>query len=136
MPGRIVLAESLVVVDAGALPREPSCAGEVRERPRGESSDERVVSCEGRPSLDGGKAPGPSLVLSKLGLLVSKDGRVSRLESSGPPFAEELEGRVGGEGGAPKKGRSVPLAVWGTGVDASSDSERCSSFPRGNVNLE
>lgn len=69
------------------------------------------MSCEGRPSLDGGRVLGPSLVLSKLGLLVSNDGRVKTLESSGPPLAEELEGLVGGDGGAPMKTRSEPLGV-------------------------
>jgi hypothetical protein len=101
-----------------------------------DSSDERVVSCDGRPNLEGGRFPGPNLELSKLGLLVSKDGRVRRLESSGPPLAEELEGRVGGDGGAPMKMRSEVLGVWETGVCASSDSARCRALPRGNENFE
>lgn len=62
---------------------------------------------------------------------------MSRLESSGPARAEELDGRVGGDGGAPMKNRSPGVGVCDEfGVCASSDSDLCKALPRGKVNFE
>jgi hypothetical protein len=73
--GRIVLAVSLVLFDAGVLPRGSSNPGAVKGRPLAESSEERPP-IDDWPSLEGGKRLPPGLALSMLTLLVSKEGRV------------------------------------------------------------
>lgn len=104
--GRIVLAESLVSTDAGALPRlAASCGGEFRVRPRGASSDRWSASADGLLRPGDARPAWAGLAPSVLLLLASSDGLVRLLTmltaSSGMDLAEELEGRVGGEGGAP-----------------------------------
>lgn len=89
---RMVLAESVVVVDTAvcALTGPLPWSGEIKGRPRGTSSDERVPSVEGRAGT--GKDPASFPRISVLSLLLSMDGRVK--------FPAELDGRVGGDGGA------------------------------------
>lgn len=102
--GRIVLAESLVFVEAGVLPRGCSCSADVKARPLGPSSDFRIASTDGRGGNDDVPAAA-SLELSILTLPMSMDGLVVPLTvliaSSGTVLADELEGRVGGDGGVP-----------------------------------
>lgn len=94
MVGRIVLADSLVPTEAGVLPLGASPACKVRDLPRGASSARRLDSFEGL---------GPRPELSELSLPASLCCLVIALEilaaSSGIVRAE-LDGRVGGEGGA------------------------------------
>lgn len=89
MVGRIVLAESLVPIEAGVLPLGASPACRVRDLPLGPSSACRLDS--------------PRPALSELSLPASLCCLVIVLEilaaSSGMVRAE-LDGRVGGEGGA------------------------------------
>lgn len=106
MLGRIVLAESLVPMEAGVLPLGASPACKVRDLPLEAPSACRLDSFEGL---------GPRLELSKLSLPASLCCLVIALEilaaSSGTVRAE-LDGRVGGEGGA---------SAWGW---LSEDSDR------------
>lgn len=108
-----VLAESLVAIEAAV------CLT-ASVRPRGPSSDDRPPSVDGRLELGEGCIVGRRT--SALSLLRSNDCR-------GMPL-EELDGRVGGDGGA------CPIAsmlscVWGSkGVDL------CSIFPLGSEYLE
>jgi hypothetical protein len=96
----MVLAESLVVVDIGVRPRGESWRGDVKGRPLGASSDDLLASVDGRLGLGDGCGAGPILLMTILPW--SRDGRVRPISSSIDLF-EELDGRVGGEGGAPLK---------------------------------
>lgn len=97
-----MLAESLVLVDAGVLPLVCSWRADVRVRPLGASSDFRAVSIDGRVGYENDGPAAPSLELSMLIFPVSIDGLVMALiASSGIVRADELDGRVGGDGGAP-----------------------------------
>src|SRR5690625_1910217 len=139
--GRIVLAESLVPADAGVCPRvAASCGGEVRVRPRGASSEGRPASADGLLLVEGVWAVRPSLELSTLHFPVSMDGLAMQLimlpASSGPVLAEELDGRVGGDGGAPRGCLCTLLegtaggSHWKFAVVWPSDgSERCITLP-------
>lgn len=97
----MVLAESLVDTDIGVRPRPWSWSGDVRVRPLGASSDGLLVSVEGR--LGSGDGCLPSRDISLESLLRSMDGRPRRESAACWPSCvldEELEGLVGGDGGA------------------------------------
>ena len=91
----MVLAESLVTVDMAVLRRDGSCSGEVSGLPRCISSEERPPSVDGRLGL--GDSSDVAFKISVLSLLRSSDGRGM---GSSRNLLLELEGRVGGEGGA------------------------------------
>lgn len=92
---RTVLAESLVVVDIAVLPRGGSCSGENMPRPLGTSSDRRPPSVDCQLGLGDGWVTGRSI--SVLSLLRSMEGLDVGSSRKRLP---ELDGRVGGEGGA------------------------------------
>lgn len=97
-----MLAESLVAVDAGVLPRDASFRSDCMVRPLGASSERRpIVSNDGLLRLGDGYPVWLSLEMSRLALGASVEGRASVLTASSDiTLAEELEGRVGGDGGA------------------------------------
>lgn len=97
-----MLAESLVAVDAGVLPRDASFRGDCMVRPLGASSERRpIVSSDGLLGLGDRYPAWLSLATSRLALGTSVEGRAKVLAASSDiTLAEELEGRVGGDGGA------------------------------------
>lgn len=99
--GRIVPALSDVTVGAGILPRA-SFRVDCKSRPRATSSGRRANSTDGRLEFGDGYPAGAIREMSRLVLPASNEGRAMKLEASSPMnLADELEGRVGGEGGAP-----------------------------------
>src|SRR3569833_3341309 len=108
----MVLAESLVVVDTGVLPLDGPWSGEISGRPRGASSVVWSLSVVGRLGSGDGWAAGAGTSL--LSLLRSRDV-LGKLPA-------ELDGRVGGEGGAwPPSGRACTLLVWTGGCSHRND---------------
>jgi hypothetical protein len=135
-----VLAESLVVVDIGVRPLIASWRGDAKGRPLGPSSEDLLASVDGRLGLGDGCGAGPIRSMPKFPS--SKEG-CARLSSSGTGLLLELDGRVGGEGGAPRGIGTIllgPLMGCSQRKDAcggiSNESDLCIVLPRGSENFE